>query len=57
MRGPDQRLEDQPGRVVMQSRLPVGARGKLMLHRVFVDVDRTPAEVVTAYLASKIEKY
>ena len=27
------------------------------LLRVFVDVDRTPAEVVTVYRTSKIEKY
>jgi len=27
------------------------------LVRVFVDVDRTPEEVVTAYRTSKIEKY
>jgi hypothetical protein len=27
------------------------------LVRVFVDVDRTPAEIVTAYRTSQIEKY
>jgi hypothetical protein len=31
--------------------------GKRYLVRVFVDVDRSPAEVVTVYRTSKIEKY
>ena len=55
--GPGQRLEVRPGRVVLQSRL-VGAdtRTKYLL-RVFVDVERRPAEVVTAYRTSKIAKY
>jgi len=39
------------GRVVVQA-----MRGNYLL-RVFVDVDREPAEVVTAYRTSKIEKY
>ena len=30
---------------------------KQYLVRVFVDLDRHPAEVVTAYRTSKIEKY
>ena len=30
---------------------------KRYLVRLFVDVDRAPAEVVTAYRTSKIEKY
>jgi len=48
---PEQVLEVRPGRVVAQ-----GLVGGYLL-RVFVDVDRTPAEVVTAYRTSKIEKY
>ena len=32
-------------------------QGKTFLVRVFVDVDRDPAEVVTAYRTSKISKY
>jgi hypothetical protein len=32
-------------------------RGRRYLVRVFVDVDRSPAEVVTAYRTSKIDKY
>ena len=31
--------------------------GMIYLVRVFVDVDRIPAEVVTAYRTSKIEEY
>ncbi|MCC5829554.1 MAG: DUF4258 domain-containing protein [Phycisphaeraceae bacterium] len=39
------------GRVVAQ-----GMVGAYLL-RVFVDVDRTPAEVVTVYRTTKIDKY
>ena len=31
--------------------------GKSYLIRVFVDIDRTPPEIVTAYRTSKIRKY
>jgi len=48
---PDQVLEVRAGRIVAQ-----GMAGEYLL-RVFVDVDRTPSEVVTAYRTSKIEKY
>jgi hypothetical protein len=48
---PEQVLEVRAGRVVAQG-LTAG-----YLLRVFVDVDRTPAEVVTAYRTSKIDKY
>jgi len=30
---------------------------RLFLVRVFVDIDRRPPEIVTAYRTSKIEKY
>jgi len=46
-----------PGRAVFQSRVEFGEPGRTYLLRVFVDVDRRPAEVVTAYRASKVEKY
>lgn len=52
---PGQRLEVRVGRVVLQSR--VQESGSEYLVRVFVDVDRAPAEVVTAYRTSKISKY
>jgi len=54
---PDQRHPDRPGRDVFQRRLPCGDPGRDYLARVFVDMDRTPAEVVTAYRTSKIDKY
>lgn len=54
---PEQRFEIRPGRVVLQSRLSAGQASKPFLVRVFVDVDRTPAEVVTAYRTSRIAKY
>lgn len=55
LRNPDQRLWVRPGRVVLQSRVAV--EGKTCLVRVFVDIDWQPAEVVTAYRTSRVEKY
>ena len=55
LRNPGQRLELRPGRVVLQSKYLEGGADYLL--RVFVDIDRTPAEVVTAYRTSKIAKY
>jgi hypothetical protein len=52
---PEQREALRPGRDVLQSRLEM--EGKRYLVRVFVDVDRSPAEVVTVYRTSKIDKY
>lgn len=52
---PERRNPFRPGRDVLESRLELG--GKRYLVRVFVDVDRSPAEVVTAYRTSKIAKY
>jgi uncharacterized protein DUF4258 len=54
---PEQRLEVRPGRVVLQSRVSAGAGSATFLVRVFVDIDRNPAEVVTAYRTSKVAKY
>jgi len=39
----------------LQSRINVA--GRIYLVRVFVDVCRNPAEVVTVYLTSKLAKY
>ena len=52
---PEQRIAVRPGREVVQSRLQLA--GNRYLVRVFVDVDRSPPEVVTAYHTSKIHKY
>jgi len=54
---PEQTETVRPGREVYQSRLAMGDPPKTYLLRVFVDVDRQPPEVVTAYRTSKIEKY
>ena len=55
LKNPEQRFDVRRGRVVLQSRIQES--GKEFLIRVFVDVDRTPAEVVTAYSTTKIGKY
>lgn len=52
---PEQRLPVREGRDVLQARIYI--EGKAYLIRVFVDVDRDPPEVVTAYRTSKIDKY
>ena len=54
---PEQRMEIRPGRLVLQSRIPMGEPAKTYLLRVFLDVDRSPVQVVTAYRTSKISKY
>lgn len=54
---PEQIEEVRPGRNVYQSRLNLGDPPRAYLLRVFVDVDRDPAEVVTVYRTSKISKY
>jgi hypothetical protein len=55
LRNPEQVVELRPGRVILQSRVQIGANSQLV--RVFVDIDMTPAQVVTAYRTSKISKY
>jgi len=54
---PEQSDLVRPGRVVYQSRMEFDEPGEIYLLRVFVDIDRQPAEVVTAYRTSKVEKY
>ena len=54
---PEQRLEVGPGRVLLQSRIAIGEPARMYLVRVAVDIDRQPAEVVTAYRTSKVSKY
>ncbi|TVR62133.1 MAG: DUF4258 domain-containing protein [Spirochaetaceae bacterium] len=54
---PAQSEQMRPGRVVYQSRVEYGAPVRVYLLRIFVDVDRQPAEVVTAYRTSRVEKY
>ena len=54
---PEQRLEVRAGRLLLQSRIAMGEPAKIYLVRVVVDIDRQPAEVVTAYRTSKLSKY
>jgi len=54
---PEQADLVRPGRVVYQSRIELKKPGKIYLLRVFVDIDRQPAEVVTAYCTSRVGKY
>jgi len=55
LRNPEQVAEVRPGRVILQSGVRIGTRSQLI--RVFVDVNLSPAQVVTAYRTSKIDKY
>ncbi len=54
---PEQQWEVKKGRKVLQSCISMDEPKKRYLVRVFLDVDRHPPEVVTAYKTSKIEKY
>jgi len=54
---PEQTERVREGRMVYQSRIKCGNPPKLHLLRVFVDVDKDPPEVVTAYRTSKVKKY
>ena len=55
--GPEQRLPVRPGRDVFQSKPLLGDPPQEYLVRMFVDVDRKPAEVVTVYRTTRIAKY
>lgn len=54
---PEQMVMVREGRVVCQSRQQHGDPPHTLLLRVFVDVDRRPAAVVTVYRTSRIDKY
>lgn len=54
---PGQRHRVRSGRDVLQSRISSGRPAKTYVLRIFVDVDRDPAEVVTVYKSSKVGKY
>jgi len=55
LKNPEQRDVVRPGRDVLQSRVEM--LGRTYLVRVFVDTEREPPDVVTAYRTSKIDKY
>lgn len=47
----------RPGRIVVQKTLSLGTTPRNYMLRVFVDVDRKPPEIVTAYRTSRLAKY
>jgi hypothetical protein len=57
LRSPEQHVALRPGRDVLQSRVQLDSPAQTYLIRVFVDMDRNPPEVVTAYRTSKVSKY
>jgi hypothetical protein len=57
MESPEQVLEVRLNRIVLQSKVTMGDPAKTYLVRVFVDTDRQPPEIVTAYRTSRIAKY
>jgi hypothetical protein len=57
LRAPGQRQTARPGRDVFQSLIDFGDPPTAYIVRVFVDIDRAPAEVVTVYRSSKASKY
>ena len=54
---PEQADLVRPGRAVYQSKMRFGESRETYLLQIFVDIERKPAEVVTAYRTSKIDKY
>lgn len=54
---PEQIETVRPGRAVYQTRIEQGQPLKTYLLRVFVDIDRQPPDIVTAYRTSKVDKY
>lgn len=54
---PESILPVRTGRIVVQGIVTQGEQRRLHLVRIFVDVDRTPPEIVTVYATSKIAKY
>ncbi|PIU18943.1 MAG: hypothetical protein COT16_00610 [Elusimicrobia bacterium CG08_land_8_20_14_0_20_44_26] len=49
--------EVREGRWLFQKRISLGEPSKIYLFRVFVDIDKIPAEVVTVYKTSRVKKY
>lgn len=54
---PEQCFVDRAGRCVYQSCWTEAETEKVYLIRVFVDVERTISEAVTAYRTSRVQKY
>ena len=54
---PDQVFEQRPGRMVYQSILESAHAERRYLLRIFVDIDRIPMVVVSAYVTSRLARY
>lgn len=54
---PEQEFVAWPGRVILQSRIVDAELNRIQLVRVFVDVLKSPVEVVSAYRTSRVLKY
>ena len=54
---PEQREMVRPRKMVRQARVEYGEPARTYLLRVIVDVDRRPAEAVTAYRTGRLERY
>jgi len=57
LRDPETIQPVREGRIVAQGMVTIGDARTAYLLRVFVDVDRSPPEVVTVYRTSKINNY
>ena len=55
--GPEQVVPVRPGRVIHQSRYVPEDDDQVYFLMVVIDVDRRPAEVVTAYRTSRVFRY
>lgn len=56
LEAPEQRVVVRPGRTILRSRVEFDP-GRIYPVRIAVDFDRFPAEIVTVYRTSRIEKY
>ena len=54
---PEQYFYVRPGREIRQSIVVADGEGCRYLVRAFIDVDCVPAEVVTAYITSRVERH
>jgi hypothetical protein len=54
---PEKLVSIREGRIVAQGTVSEGGSSRRYMLRVFLDVDRKPPVVVTAYKTSKLEKY
>lgn len=57
LQAPLEVLPVRTGRVVVHGLLAASQTEQPYLRRIFIDIDRKPPEVVTAYRTSKIDKY